>query len=309
MTARLLGLLLFTACKSSQTQVELQLQPQTPIVVAPIPTDACAALDDSACWADASCILDASGCHSPVTRCETTFVQGGTSACDSEPGCSLIQQPCFCPPGRVCVCGGGAPPTCTAGVSLTQSPIVWDDEREQLTIAYRAAHQQQAPESADIDPHLIVLHWTAGESFNSAFHTFHPARLAGRAELQGAGALNVSAHFIVEQDGTIHQLLPVTTMARHVIGLNHVSIGIENVGGTDGMPLTEAQVSANVSLIYWLSDEHDITHVIGHHEYRQLEGTPLFDETDDTYRTTKVDPGDVFMRNVRRQVSGLRLKP
>jgi hypothetical protein len=25
--------------------------------------------------------------------------------------------------------------------------------------------------------------------------------------------------------------MPVTKMARHVIGLNHVSIGIENVGG------------------------------------------------------------------------------
>ena len=306
MTARLLGLLLLTACKSSQAPVEPAPEP---VVVAPTPTDACAALDESACWQDASCILDASGCHSPATRCETGFSQSAPSECTNKPGCSLVQEPCFCPPDVTCICGGGAPPTCVSGVPLTQSPIVWDAEREQLTLAYRAAHQRQAPESADIIPKVIVLHWTAGNSFAGAFDTFNPARLAGRAELQDAGALNVSAHFIVEQDGTIHQLLPVTTMARHVIGLNHVSIGIENVGGTETMPLTDAQVSANVALIYWLSDDHDITHVIGHHEYRLLEGTPLFDETDDEYRTTKVDPGDVFMRNVRRQVTGLRLQP
>ncbi len=306
MTLRLLSLLLFTACKPSPAPVQ---PPPVPVVMPPTPTDACSGLDDVACWTDRSCILDASSCHSPATRCETGFSQGAPSSCEEKPGCTLVQEPCFCPPDVVCVCGGGAPPTCVSGVSLTQSPIVWDEEREQLTLAYRAAHQQQAPESADIQPQVIVLHWTAGESFSGAFQTFNPARLAGREELQGAGALNVSAHFIVEQDGTIHQLLPVTTMARHVIGLNHVSVGIENVGGTDGMPLTEAQVTANVSLIYWLSDKYDITHLIGHYEYQHLEGTPLFDETDDTYRTAKVDPGDVFMRNVRRQVSGLRLQP
>lgn len=306
MTSRLLALLFLAGCKSSQAPVEPAPEP---VVVPPAPADACAALDELACWEDAGCILDASGCHAPTTRCETGFSQLAPSSCDERPGCELMQEPCFCPPGVTCVCGGGAPSICESGVPLTRSPIVWDDEREQLTIAYRAAHQQQAPYTAQIEPQVIVLHWTAGNSFSGAFDTFNPARLAGRAELQDAGALNVSAHFLVEQDGTIHQLLPVTTMARHVIGLNHVSIGIENVGGTDTMPLTDAQVAANVDLIYWLSDAHDITHLIGHHEYRQLEGTPLFDETDDSYRTTKVDPGDVFMRNVRRQVTGLRLQP
>lgn len=308
MTVRLLPVLLLIACKTTQAPVEPVPAEPSPVEPAPA-ADACAVLDEAGCWVDASCILDASGCHAPATRCESGFVQDGQTNCAERPGCLLVEEPCFCPPDATCVCGGGEAPQCVSGVAMTQTPIVWDTERESLTVAYRAAHQHTPVDSATITPAIVVLHWTAGESFNGAFQTFNPPRLAGREELQDAGALNVSAHFLVEQDGTIHQLLPVTTMARHVIGLNHLSVGIENVGGTDSMPLTEAQVSANVSLIHWLSDTHDITHVIGHHEYRQLEGTLLFDEVDDGYRTTKVDPGDVFMRNVRRQISRLRLLP
>jgi N-acetyl-anhydromuramyl-L-alanine amidase AmpD len=139
-------------------------------------------------------------------------------------------------------------------------------------------------------------------------------RLAGRPNLAGAGALNVSAHFLVDQDGSIHQLLPETTMARHVIGLNHVAIGVENVGGAKGFPLTQAQVVANAALVCWLSTQHPIERLIGHHEYRSLEGTGYFDEQDPTYRTVKVDPGDSFMAQVQAElvdtgVEGLRQSP
>ena len=182
---------------------------------------------------------------------------------------------------------------------LVQSPITWNAEREALTLAYRDAHQSSPQGSAEIVPKMVVLHWTGGSSFSGAFYTFDPVRLAGRPKLADAGALNVSAHFLVDQDGTIHQLLPETTMARHVIGLNHLSIGVENVGGAEGVPLTQAQAAANTALVCWLSTQHDLSHLIGHHEYRQMEGSALFDERDPRYRTVKIDPGDAFMAQVR----------
>ncbi len=37
---------------------------------------------------------------------------------------------------------------------------------------------------------------------------------------------------MVDRDGTRYRLMPETYMARHVIGLNYYSIGIENVGGS-----------------------------------------------------------------------------
>ncbi len=190
------------------------------------------------------------------------------------------------------------PPACPKP-DLLQTPITWNAEREALTVAYRNAHQATPQTSSEIVPKMVVLHWTAGTRFSGAFNTFDPVTLAGRPKLADAGALNVSAHFLVAQDGTIHQLLPETTMARHVIGLNHVAIGVENVGGAPGMPLTEAQAEANTSLVCWLSTQHDLSHLIGHHEYRQMEGHPLFDEVDPAYRTAKVDPGPAFMAQVR----------
>ena len=120
--------------------------------------------------------------------------------------------------------------------------------------------------------------------------------------------MNVAAHFLVDRDGTVYQLLEETRVARHCIGLNHLSIGIENVGGGAKYPLTAAQVSANAELVRMLNAKHDITHLIGHHEYRQMESHPYFSEKDPKYRTVKPDPGADFMRKVRAELTDLQLQ-
>ena len=51
-----------------------------------------------------------------------------------------------------------------------------------------------------------------------------------------------------------------------------------------------------------------IDYLIGHSEYREFEGHPLWLELDDSYRTDKVDPGDRFMTAVRKAVVHLDLK-
>jgi len=99
-------------------------------------------------------------------------------------------------------------------------------------------------------------------------------------------------------------------MARHVIGLNHCAIGIENVGGTEETPLTGEQLRSNVRLIKYLKKKYPaILYVIGHYEYTLFEEHPLWLEKDKTYRTTKTDPGIDFMTSIRNKTKKYRWEP
>lgn len=193
--------------------------------------------------------------------------------------------------------------------TLVDHPIPFDEERLRLTVEYRQAHYGDGATDATIVPRVVVLHWTAVPTLEGSWRAFANTRLpSSRPGLAGAGQVNVSVQFLVDRDGTIYRLMPDTTMGRHVIGLNTVSIGVENVGGGDEHPLTEAQRLANVQLVRHLSARHPITHLIGHHEYRSLEGHPYFQELDPNYRTAKIDPGDAFMSAVRADLADLGLQ-
>lgn len=187
-------------------------------------------------------------------------------------------------------------------------PLPHAAERGALMQDYLREHLPAGVKAEPEAPRVVVLHWTAGPTAESCFQTFAPARLSGRPELQRGGAVNVGAHFIVDRDGTVIQLQPTTTPARHAIGLNHLSIGVENVGDGARWPLTEAQVAANVRLIAELRAVHpSISHLIGHHEALSMKGSPLYAEADPKYTNQKADPGDAFMAKVRAGVApGLR---
>lgn len=199
------------------------------------------------------------------------------------------------------------------GLEIHERPLPWGEERQALTVDYLQRHRTTALTGvAEVDtrmtPRVVVLHWTAGPTAESAWNTFAGARLGGRPELQAAGALNVGAHFVVDRDGTIWRLFPDEVVLRHVIGLNHLAIGIENVGGGSRWPLTPAQVQANAALVRWLAARHPLTHLIGHHEAQRLQGHPYFEERDPGYRTSKADPGDDFMAAVRAALVDLALQ-
>ncbi len=195
------------------------------------------------------------------------------------------------------------------GFRIVPKPINFDQERIELTIAYRRLHQDLAANDAIIQPRMIVLHWTGIPSFTSTWNYFnHTHAEAARAELAAAGEVNVSAQFLVDRDGIIYQLMPETWMARHCIGLNHIAIGVENVGDGEKFPLTPAQVKADAALVRYLAAKYPITYLIGHMEYRRMEGTPFFVELDPKYRNTKPDPGAGFMRQVRTLVADLKLQ-
>ena len=82
--------------------------------------------------------------------------------------------------------------------------------------------------------------------------------------------------------------------------------------GADGRrlethPLTDAQVVSNSRLVRQLARCFPIEVLVGHSEYRSLEGSPWFREADPDYRTTKPDPGEEFVRRVRLSLNDLSL--
>lgn len=196
--------------------------------------------------------------------------------------------------------------------SIVQKPIVFQQERINMTKKYIQEHYNLDVKDITINPKMIVLHWTAVMGFKDSFERLKSQYLfTDRKDIASAGALNVSVHFLIDRDGTIYRLMPDTWMARHVIGLNYSSIGIENVGGEDNIKddLTPAQLQANIKLVKYLKAKYpSIKYLIGHHEYMGFEKSPLWLEQDKSYRTEKVDPGKRFMSDVRAQVKELHLK-
>ncbi len=187
--------------------------------------------------------------------------------------------------------------------AIIQKPIIFTEKRKELTKEYIKQHYALEVKDISIVPQTIVLHWTAVMDLEKSFKRLNAQTLySDRQDIASASALNVSAHFLVDRDGTIYQLMPDNWMARHVIGLNYSSIGVENVGGEANKKedLTPAQLQANIHLIEYLKAKYPtIKNVIGHYEYREFESSPLWLEKDAGYRTKKVDPGEEFMENVR----------
>ena len=196
------------------------------------------------------------------------------------------------------------------GLRIHDRPVPFTDERIRLTEAYAEQHYGPDARGLRITPRIVVLHWTALPDLESSYAAFVPETLRGRPDLAEASRVNVSVQFLVDRDGTIYRLMPETWMGRHVIGLNHAAIGVENVGGVGGRDdLTDAQIEANARLVRYLAQKYpSIEYLIGHHEYRLFEHHPLWKERDPNYRTEKHDPGERFMGAVRERIGDLGLK-
>jgi N-acetylmuramoyl-L-alanine amidase len=150
--------------------------------------------------------------------------------------------------------------------------IVWDPipfgaRRKAEMVGYVRRHYGSfmKPTWRLIDPHVIVIHYTDSPSFSSTYNTF-AADVPDRElhELPGT-----CAHFVIDQAGTIHQLVSLGIMCRHTVGLNWTAIGIEHVGFSDAQVLGDRrQISASLRLVRWLRCRFHIPirDVIGHNE-------------------------------------------
>jgi hypothetical protein len=115
------------------------------------------------------------------------------------------------------------------------------------------------------DPKVIVEHVAVAGSTSAVFATF--ARDVPDVELHELP--QVCSHYVVGSDGSIVQMVPLTLMCRHTVGLNYTAIGIEHVGFRDGDVLGDAaQLRASLRLTQWLRRRYAIAirNVIGHNE-------------------------------------------
>jgi N-acetyl-anhydromuramyl-L-alanine amidase AmpD len=147
---------------------------------------------------------------------------------------------------------------------IVAKPIPFDAARRAETASYAKRHYGLETWRLD-HPRVIVEHYTATNTFSSAWTTF--ASDAPDAELHERPG--TCAHFVVDRDGTIYQLVPLSTICRHTVGLNWTAIGIEHVGTSDASILSdERQLRASLALTLWLMERYRISlpNVIGHAE-------------------------------------------
>ena len=116
-----------------------------------------------------------------------------------------------------------------------------------------------------VHPRVIVEHYTANNSFSATWNTF----AADSPDPELGERPGTCAHFVIDRDGTIYQLVPLSTVCRHTVGLNWTAIGIEHVGTSDASILSNPrQLAASLKLTLWLMHRYDISlpNVIGHSE-------------------------------------------
>jgi N-acetylmuramoyl-L-alanine amidase len=142
-------------------------------------------------------------------------------------------------------------------------PIPFGAKRKAEMAQYAERHY--GIHSYVLHPKVIVEHVTATSTFSSAYNTF--AADVPDAELHSLPG--TCAHFVVDRDGTIYQLVPLGVVCRHTVGLNWTAIGIGHVGTSDRSILDDPrQLEASLRLTAWLMARFHIPlgDVIGHAE-------------------------------------------
>ena len=160
--------------------------------------------------------------------------------------------------------------------AIRWNPIPFGTTRKRQMKAYARRHYGLNTHLLR-EPKVIGQHFTASSTFASAFDTF-VSNAPNVGEKPG-----VCAHFLIDTDGAIHQLVSLRFMCRHIIGLNHTSIGIEHVGTSDAEVMgNRRQLRASLRLTRWLRSRYGLktADVIGHAESLRsphyLEKVPSF---------------------------------
>ena len=85
------------------------------------------------------------------------------------------------------------------------------------------------------------------------------------ADFMNPGGRQVSAHYVIDRNGDIFQMVPDSEAAWHCKGANANTIGIEHVGQkTDA--IAPEQKSSSVQLIKWLMEQYNVNpgNIFGH---------------------------------------------
>lgn len=179
--------------------------------------------------------------------------------------------------------------------------IVWKKipfgaKRRRQTARYSLRHYgERTWELAD--PRVVVEHYTDGTSMEGAWSHF-AANEPHLGELPG-----VCAHFLIDTDGTIYQLVNLHVRCRHAIGMNWTAVGIEHVGTSAEEILdNRAMMRSSLRLTAWLMARFGISwgDVIGHAEILR---SPYHRERYEDWRClTHADWNRAEMRIYRRRL-------
>ncbi|MDH5313783.1 MAG: N-acetylmuramoyl-L-alanine amidase, partial [Actinomycetota bacterium] len=131
-------------------------------------------------------------------------------------------------------------------------PIPFPDLRKRQMASYSRRHYGKWSWRLR-EPVVIVEHLTGDTSFAGTWNTF-ASNTRHLGEKPGT-----CAHFLIDNDGTIYQLVDPRVRCRHTIGLDHVSIGIEHVGrSARGVLRNPAMMRSSLRLTLWLMASNDI---------------------------------------------------
>jgi N-acetylmuramoyl-L-alanine amidase len=204
---------------------------------------------------------------------------------------------------------GSAVATSSTPSTAPKPRIVWDPipfgaARKAQTTAYVRRHYGSfmKPTWRLVNPHVIVIHFTESSTFRSAWNTFGDD--VPDPELHELPA--TCAHFVVDKNGAIYQLVSLGVICRHTVGLNWTAIGIEHVAYSDAQVLdNRRQISASLRLVRWLRCRFhiQIRDVIGHNEslssrYHREDVPALRNQTHDDFN-------HVDMQAYRRRLRSL----
>ena len=185
---------------------------------------------------------------------------------------------------------------------MVDDPIPYGSQRRHQMARYSLRHYGHRSWHLR-HPKVLVLHFTGGSSYSSAWNTF-ASNSPNRGEMPG-----VCSHFIVDKDGTIYRLVSPAIRCRHAIGLNYTAIGVEMVQETgsgshwaDRQILhRRPQIRAALRLARYLKDRFGIRmrNIIGH---AMANDSPYFKDLEG-WRNDHVDwlPRDVheFRRRLK----------
>ena len=186
--------------------------------------------------------------------------------------------------------------------AIVSRPIPYGEKRRREMAAYSKRHY--GVRTARLrEPHVIVEHYTANDSFTATWNTFaNDTPDVELGELPG-----VCAHFVIDSDGTIHQLVKLRLRCRHTVGLNYTAIGVEHVGRSDAAVMDRPKVlKASLRLARWLRCRYAIRvrDVIGHSESLR---SPYHKEKVARLRTQT--HGDMTRASMKRYRAKLRSLP
>lgn len=191
---------------------------------------------------------------------------------------------------------GTAPDPAEIRPAIVWKKIPFGARRKRQTARYSLRHYGERTWALE-GPQVVVEHYTDGTSMESAWNLF-AANRPHLGELPG-----VCAHFLIDTDGTIYQLVNLHVRCRHAIGMNWTAIGIEHVGTSAAQILANrAMMRASLRLTVWLMARFGISwgNVIGHAEILQ---SPYHHERYEDWRClTHADWNRAEMRIYRRRL-------